>query len=590
MWLSLLFLVIATIRILAVSDLHEGDQPKQMDYVLDIVCNGNWTVQHHADGSIMSKPPLYNWLAAPCVMLFGPEDVFLKMPSLLAGFAALLMVWDLARRRLGDRAAFWGSAFMLFTTMYTKQLYYARTDMLLTCFIVAQFWAIIRWEDSDSGSEKSSFRSGWIWTFWIAAALGNLSKGPLAFLPHVALIAYWYFDGTLKEKYARLGLWWGLPLAWLPLLVWFGFAYRAEGYAVYEHMVKAEVVARFQSEADRAALKGTDKSNRNFFYYIPHVIARTAPWSLFALLGIWSAVTAKKNPSITDRERRMLTFLSAWFFCTLLIFSVVPSKRADRIFPAIPAFCLLAGWAFDGLLNWMEGTIPDRIELKISRWIAVAISILLFVISLGLAGMLLMPTAGIFKSIQRVIPSNGFEHISSVRTFTVIGVGVLLSSALMAMGHYIKKKANAMATRLLVCNVALIILYQFYFGSWMQTDISTGAPQVCREVRTRARTENVPVMLITGCGPTSRFYLLKSGLATPAKEAAERLAKPHPAMYVIGTQPSFNGKNRIEGGLIDAGLGDLQPLPIPNAQPIAKTDSKLPTIPPLAAVFVPERK
>ena len=41
---------------------------------------------------------------------------------------------------------------MLLTSMFAKQMYYARTDMLLTCLIVMQFWAIVRWEDQTTGS------------------------------------------------------------------------------------------------------------------------------------------------------------------------------------------------------------------------------------------------------------------------------------------------------------------------------------------------------------------------------------------------------------------------------------------------------
>ena len=169
LWIVLLFLAIAIVRALAVSDAHDGDQPKQADYVLDIVANDHWLVQHHGDGTVQSKPPLYNWFAAPFVLLFGPEDFWLKFPSLLAGLATALLVFDLARRRLGDDAALAGTFFLLLSTTFERQMFYARTDMLLTCCIVAQFWAVTRWEETNA--------RGWLWAFWLSAALGNLSKG-----------------------------------------------------------------------------------------------------------------------------------------------------------------------------------------------------------------------------------------------------------------------------------------------------------------------------------------------------------------------------------------------------------------------------
>ena len=591
-WITLLFFVIAALRITAVSDLHEGDQPKQADYVLDIVCNGNWTVQHHADGSIMSKPPLYNWLAAPLVMLFGAEDVWLKMPSLLAGLAAALMTWDLARRKLGDRAALWGSVFMLLTSMFDKQMYYARTDMLLTCFIVMQFWAIERLDAHETENPRrqgASYRSGWIWIFWIAAALGNLTKGPLALLPHLALSALWLYEGRFKERYARLGLWWGLPLAFAPLLIWFACAYRAEGYAVYEHMVKAEVVARFQSEVDRAGLKGTDKSNRSPFYYIPLLLARTAPWSLFALLGIWGVVVAKKNTELSERERSMLYFLAAWFLTTFLFFSAVPSKRADRVFPAIPAFCLLAGWAFDGLLKSMEGKGAKRIEYRIAGWIVFVIAVVFIVAGHYEANLHFGVNFNAIKK-DRFISTVIMEHLLTMPVLGVSAGVLVLAGGLITLVAYFKKRPAMMTMGLFVSELALTVIYQLVFGSWLFTDFSRGAPQVCRVVRKKAHDEHLPILIISGSGPAARFYLLQPGLETSPKDAAARLALPHPALIVVGTRPSTGAKQRLSGGLEQAGLADATPLTIAGLSYADELDPKRPTIPMLAAVVVPERK
>ena len=592
-WIVALFAFIAVLRIVAQSDLHEGDQPKQADYVLDIVCNGNWIVQHHADGSIMSKPPLYNWLAAPLVMLFGAEDVFLKMPSLLAGLATALMVFDMARRRLGERAALWGCGFMLLTSMFAKQMYYARTDMLLTCFIVMQFWAIVRWEES--GPEKSSYRSGWIWIFWIAAALGNLTKGPLAFLPHLALGATWLLEGRFKERYGRLGVWWGLPLALLPFLIWLGFAYRAEPAAVYEHIIKAEVLDRFRSEAAKIEDKGADKSNRNFFYYFPHVIARALPASLFGLLGIWGAFAEAKNSVWSDKQRGMLRLLVVWFFTTLLFFSLVPSKRADRIFPAIPAFCLLGGWAFDGFLNSLKNNASAaRIEDRIAKWVSIAITTVFIVTGVGLLAFELGANFGPFKTLRHKLPTTNLEALASNQILSIAAGAILLGGGAWVIGAILKRRAVALVLGMLACELALMTMYQLVFGTWMQTEFCQGSSPVCREVRKRACVDGAAILIVAGSGPASRFYLLQFGPGILPEDAAKRLAAPHPAMYVVGTQPSVEAdpkrpKNvqRKPGGLEQAGIADAQLVPVSGVPIVGNT---APATKWLGAVYVPERK
>ena len=115
LWLlGLAFLLVAGVRVAAPSDLYRGDQGKQLDYDMDIAVRGNWLVQHHEGDVIASKPPLYNWLAAPLLIALGkPSEFAVKLPSLLAGALAALFLWDLARRRFNTQAAFLGTLFLV---------------------------------------------------------------------------------------------------------------------------------------------------------------------------------------------------------------------------------------------------------------------------------------------------------------------------------------------------------------------------------------------------------------------------------------------------------------------------------------------
>ncbi len=558
--LLLLFALIAGLRIGAQSDLHEGDQPKQADYVLDIVCNGNWTVQHHADGSIMSKPPLYNWIAAPAVMLFGAEDVWLKLPSLLAGLAAVLMAWDLARRRLGERAAFWGCVFLMLTSMFAKQMYYARTDMMLACFTVMQFWAAIRLEDAADAGE----RSGWVWRFWIATAFGNLTKGPLALLPLLALAAFWIIERRFNERVFQLGLWWGVPLSLLPLAAWFAMACHLEGPIVYQHLVRGEMLDRFKNVADKVV---GDNSNRPFYYYLPQVLGRTLPWSLFGLLGLWGAGTAQHNASLNDRERGMLRFLATWFCVILLFWSLVPSKRVDRIFPAVPPLCLLAGWAFAEFLKSQSQSAEPRVRVasRVDAWSAVLIAAAFILAGIGLLGVSLDLKFGLLTSIRSKISPATLQSISADRTLVPAVCVITAFGGLAALGAFAVRRAKTLACALVVSNLAVIVLYQWVLGTWMQTDFCQGAAPVCREIRKRAKSEGAGIMVLAGSGPAARFYLLQPGLEIPPKDAEARLAQPHGALYVVGTQPFLENNQRRGGALEQAGLVGAMPVIVPEA-------------------------
>lgn len=355
-----LFALVAAIRITAPSDLYTGDQPKQAAYVRDIVSNSSWLVQHELDGSVASKPPLYNWLAAAPMLVLGQENEFLlKLPSMLAAIATLFMFWDLARRTIGPAPAGFASSFLVLSHLFSKHLYYARADMLLLTFVVMQMWAAVRFEQQKDRR--------WLGTFYVGAALGMMTKGPIAvMIPVSALLAWWWRRGVLRQRVGEMKFLPGLVLSCIPLAVWFAAAWHVEGRMVYEQLVVAETIDRFASSSSKS------KEHRHVFYYVPHLIARMAPWSILAIIASWR------------REARLLLPLS-WVMAPLLLLSLIPSKRADRLLPLLPAVCMLAAVAFE---RWMVGNSSTP---RLNR--ATAATVWACLVSLASAGIFMLLTA-----------------------------------------------------------------------------------------------------------------------------------------------------------------------------------------------------
>ncbi|HET7706298.1 MAG TPA: glycosyltransferase family 39 protein [Thermoanaerobaculia bacterium] len=325
--LLVLFSLVAVIRVTAPSDLATGDQPYQSAYVRDITERGAWIVQHLEDGTPATKPPLYNWLAAVPILIAGTTTEFLlKLPSLIAGLLTLLLTWSIARQLAGDRAALFTGVLLVCSTMFSKQIYFARTDMLLTLFVVAQIWAAVR------------VRPVAYWTF---AALALLTKGPIGIaIPLLGLLVWWWRDGRLREQTRAMYLVPGLLLSLIPLGAWFAAALSVGGEGVWQQLVVRETIDRF-AEGSKS------KEHKHFLYYVPHFFARMAPASFFAVIAM-IAMRARRN-----EETIRAMFVSAWWFLVpFVMLSLVPSKRVDRLFPIFPAVCVLAGWALD---RWFSG-------------------------------------------------------------------------------------------------------------------------------------------------------------------------------------------------------------------------------------------
>jgi 4-amino-4-deoxy-L-arabinose transferase-like glycosyltransferase len=159
-----------------------------------------------------------------------------------------------------------------------------------------------------------------------------LIKGPIVYaflLP--GLVAFqWRWRGTSAAAAAWSG--------WLPWLVSFlvFLLWAAAGILFVpeftEHVLLREFAGRFSDEVHRA---------QPFYFYLPHLLHRFAPWSLL-LIGLAFVARRKDNGGPAERRLSPETFwLMAWSLGGLIVMSFVPSKRIDRIFPIVPPLCLL---------------------------------------------------------------------------------------------------------------------------------------------------------------------------------------------------------------------------------------------------------
>jgi 4-amino-4-deoxy-L-arabinose transferase-like glycosyltransferase len=180
-----------------------------------------------------------------------------------------------------------------------------------------------------------------------------LIKGPILYaflLPGLVASEWW------RRKAKMRGSAWS---GWMPwLLSFLVFVLWVAGGILFvpeftQHVVLREFAGRFSDDVHRA---------QPIYFYLPHLLARFAPWSLL-LIGLgFVALRNKADGSIESRPANLETFwLIAWSLGGLLVMSFVPSKRIDRIFPVVPPLCLLLAAIIGGLReNEQRKPIVDR--------------------------------------------------------------------------------------------------------------------------------------------------------------------------------------------------------------------------------------
>jgi 4-amino-4-deoxy-L-arabinose transferase-like glycosyltransferase len=285
-----------------------------------------WLIPVLSGNIRLQKPPLPYWCAAVGFKIFGVGEGIARAPSALMGFAATLLMFSLGRWLLGSLGGFccalaWVSSYFL-PSEYRKVM----ADPYLAFFSLLAVWFWI------GGTRRRDAK--WIIGFYLALALGSLSKGPVVFL-HVAvpLIAYhFYYRPRVPHRWMLhlIGtvLFLGLTLVW-PIYV---YRHIPHALSVWWY----ESVGEVSEHADQA---------RPWWYYLPNLLQIALPWTPVLIVGWLDAVIG------TGRSRKSVRFAFAWYVGVVLIFSLLNVKKNAYLLPVMPAQTLLIGYSLALLIR-----------------------------------------------------------------------------------------------------------------------------------------------------------------------------------------------------------------------------------------------
>ena len=309
--------------------LDDYDQAKQAFTSFEMVEQGHWFYQHTPNGWIATKPPLVGWISAGFFAVTRSWDLAWRLPSFLAAVALLGLLLR-AAATYGSLPALVAACAFSFNLFVPRLASLVRTDMPLALVLFAIGW--LMWE-------KIRKREAWTTRdrllLFLLLSAGMLIKGPIVFaflLPGI-VVFQWRKWNTGMEGSAWTG--WSPWLASSAIfVVWVigGMLFVPE---FSEHVVLREFAGRFGEDAHRP---------QPFYFYLPHLLHRLAPWSVLLIVLPLVAWKKKALGSTESRPARMSpeTFwLLAWSLGGLLVMSCIPSKRIDRVFPIVPPLCLL---------------------------------------------------------------------------------------------------------------------------------------------------------------------------------------------------------------------------------------------------------
>ncbi len=364
--LCALFALLALVRLSAPVDLFEGDQQKQVGYVMDVLKNGHWLTQYEVNGKIATKPPLYNWLAASVCLVTGSTAPWaMKLPSLLSAMGLLVLIYLLAARFFDESAAFWAVLACMASHHFIKLAWFARTDMLMTFGLYLAIYLALFMRSSWGGPVVVGLLMG----------INYLIKGPAGPVLFAAWLIMWM---AVERRSLRPAL----------------FLRAVTGALLFLIIAGAWLAAMWNQPQFQSVVIGQELSARipgvahevdPFYYYVPLLFQRIAPWSLVAIVTLFFALKRV--------EREKAIFCAFWALSMLVLLSLVPEKRHDLLLPVYPPIFILAGlglryftepalsrhggwilWPVSAALIFFPALVPFLLKGNSSAWVLIFIS------------------------------------------------------------------------------------------------------------------------------------------------------------------------------------------------------------------------
>jgi 4-amino-4-deoxy-L-arabinose transferase-like glycosyltransferase len=298
--------------------LWDNSEPTYGEIVKELFRTGDWLTLHLNYQAWDTHPPLWFWTAGLSIATFGLNEFALRLPSALFGLAAAYATYRAGSRMYGDAV---GLIAALAAGTSLEMIVLSRLAMMETALIffmtVAFFWSYFAVRDGDRRA---------LWIAVIAAALGTLTKGPIAAaLPVLVILAWlWWTRGWDRLR--------GMPLAGAAavyLLVagsWFAAATLRYGTGFLHDYFGLSNVGRF--------LHPFENQPGPWWYYVPVLIVGFFPFVAFlpqALRSAWR--------SLEDDERFLLVCAALPF----VFFSIAQTKLPNYIAIFFPALGILVG-------------------------------------------------------------------------------------------------------------------------------------------------------------------------------------------------------------------------------------------------------
>ena len=305
----------------------------------EMVETGNFLVPHLLHSEILTKPPLFYWILASFISLFGEASEWVvRFPSvIMAGLFAGFQFLFLRALRFEKSWALVGSAVLATAAGIQEYSRLAEIDMLFG-FLSGLVFGL-----GFLAIERRSFPLT-VTTFLVLAA-SFLAKGPpsLAFYGIGLFVFFvWSWRKPEESRLPRSAIkkllnyhLFAFIVGSLPVIIWAALLATHVGWDTLGQQVRVEIFERIVEKSSHA---------HGPFFYFQALLLTLIPWTVFLLAALWRW----KFPHPEDRRvdfspdlKRFLVWNLGIVLPAFILLSLASGKSNRYLFPVFGPLCNL---------------------------------------------------------------------------------------------------------------------------------------------------------------------------------------------------------------------------------------------------------
>ena len=305
----ILFLLSVLLFPLAIGSVHlfDWDEVNFAEISREMIMNNNFLNVQINYQPFWEKPPLFFWIQALSMKIFGINEFASRFPNILVGIISILSLNFVGRKEISNQFGFiWGLVYIgsLLPHFYFKT---GIIDPLFNLFIFLSLYCFYKY--------KKDFKVINLILTAILAALAFLTKGPVAVLIIGLIIIIFIVFNRKTFKFRLLHILFSILLFFAIVSIWFlSEILNGGGMALFNEFIAYQIRLFTQSEAGHG---------QPFYYHFIVLFFGCFPISLIAFPYL-----LKKRIFIQDTENtKKLYFLNfLLFWVVLILFSITTTK------------------------------------------------------------------------------------------------------------------------------------------------------------------------------------------------------------------------------------------------------------------------